>query len=857
MRFNVQILVSMVRGKRPQITKYQWVKIPLISALIWVSLLIALSMPVVAFPQSPSTKSWWYDPFNNALNYAPFPSAQAVCDARQAITNFPKPLVFFANGDCRYAPFAGWMVMGTSMLIQCGSNARFFEDAKTCVGVTKVPPPPGNNPKDSGPNCGAQPEIPQPSCGQPINPGTGNMWHTEPDYAVSATQSGLTLTRTINTNPYSWDADLVRAFGRRWTQPYDAVLKPETPSSTPNVPPATCWMRNDNGYVWCETPGLVASPFPQAVSIVRGDGKKTLFNLSNGSWISDADVNDRVTATYNADQSAILGWIYVSARGDVTENYNANGLLTAITSRSGTVQRLTYSNGVTNDTSAARIPADAPVCSHSQASAVLPAGRLLCVTDNWGRQLQFAYDTQGRITQAIDPLGLSTTYAYDGASGGCAVADANNRACAASNLTQVTYPDGKSRTYVYNEAAQINGGTTCANTVVIGNGYGHLINTLTGLIDENGARHISWTYDCQGRATSSAVGDGVEKVVLAYGTADTNGNSTTTVTHYLGTAANPLTTVRSLAYQQIMGVAKNVSIDQPCVECGPTKSRTYDGNGNTASRTDWNGNVMTYSYDLTRNLETSRVEASGTPQARTIVTSWHATYRLPIAVAEPLRKTTFSYDGAGNLLSKAVQATSDATGSQGLSAPVVGVARTSSYTYNQFGQVLTATGPRTEVADITRYSYDATTGNLLTIINAAGQPTTLSNYDANGRVGKIIDANGTTTDLTYHVRGWLTSKRITAAGGGNGQTTSYSYDGVGQLTQVTLPDNASITYTYDDAHRLTTIADSLGNQITYTLDAMGNRVSEQVKDPQGTLARQTTRIYDALNRLQQVTGAVQ
>ena len=61
----------------------------------------------------------------------------------------------------------------------------------------------------------------------------------------------------------------------------------------------------------------------------------------------------------------------------------------------------------------------------------------------------------------------------------------------------------------------------------------------------------------------------------------------------------------------------------------------------------------------------------------------------------------------------------------------------------------------------------------------------------------------------------------------------------------------------DDAHRLTSIADSLGNRIAYTLDAMGNRITEQVKDPKSVLARQTTRVYDALNRLQQITGGQQ
>ena len=142
-------------------------------------------------------------------------------------------------------------------------------------------------------------------------------------------------------------------------------------------------------------------------------------------------------------------------------------------------------------------------------------------------------------------------------------------------------------------------------------------------------------------------------------------------------------------------------------------------------------------------------------------------------------------------------------------------------------------------------------GNLITVTNAAGHVMTLSHYDANGRVGRIADANGLTTDLTYSPRGWLTSKNA------GGEITTYDYDSVGQLTKVTLPDAATVAYTYDAAHRLTAIADSVGNSITYTLDLMGNRVKEQVQDPNGALSRRTTRVYDALNRLQQVTGGAQ
>jgi hypothetical protein len=51
------------------------------------------------------------------------------------------------------------------------------------------------------------------------------------------------------------------------------------------------------------------------------------------------------------------------------------------------------------------------------------------------------------------------------------------------------------------------------------------------------------------------------------------------------------------------------------------------------------------------------------------------------------------------------------------------------------------------------------------------------------------------------------------------------------------------------------VTDAKGNTVTYTLDNMGNRTGEQVKDPQGNLQRNITRVYDALNRVQQTTGA--
>ena len=53
---------------------------------------------------------------------------------------------------------------------------------------------------------------------------------------------------------------------------------------------------------------------------------------------------------------------------------------------------------------------------------------------------------------------------------------------------------------------------------------------------------------------------------------------------------------------------------------------------------------------------------------------------------------------------------------------------------------------------------------------------------------------------------------------------------------------------------LAPVADGQGNRIEYTLDQSGNRTAEQAKDPQGTLKRTMSRVFDALGRAQQTTG---
>jgi YD repeat-containing protein len=533
----------------------------------------------------------------------------------------------------------------------------------------------------------------------------------------------------------------------------------------------------------------------------RHDGRVRTFELVNGVWVTDADTADKLTR--KSANGNPIGWEYTSGSDDIVETYDVAGRLIALTNRQGLTQTLTYN----------------------------ALNRVSAVTDSFGRSLTFTYGpTPGRLDAVTVPDGGTVAYTYD----------------AVGNLVFVTYPDGKIRQFHYNEPA-----------LTTGVDWPH---ALTGITDENGARFGSYGYAADGRAVLSEHADGAIHTAVSYA----GGNAV---------VVDAFNQARTYNFSVQKGLSLNTAIAGPaCPSCGPA-SRTYDANGFPASSVDWNGNRTNYTYDA-RGLEIKRVEAltsggAATSVTRTITTEWHPTYRLPTRIAEPFRLTTFTYGAPsdsnpgnrGSLLTKTIQATTDANGSLGFSASVTGAPRTWIYTYNTNGQVLTVDGPRTDVSDITTYAYypnDAACtgespvgcrGQLASVTNALGHVTTIHEYNAHGQPLRTTDPNGLVTTMAYDARMRVINRTIA------GESTSYTYDAAGQLVQLTLPDGSFLTYRYDAAHRLTGIQDSQGNKVAYTLDLMGNRTKEDVLDPSGALARTRARAYDSLNRLLQDIGA--
>jgi YD repeat-containing protein len=578
-----------------------------------------------------------------------------------------------------------------------------------------------------------------------------------------------------------------------WVNNYQSTAIDWNANSGPDQLAYSCYFdSSDTGrYCW----KYVSIPKPYNVEVRRGT-RIIQFGTASDYLPPRTDINDRASPALAVDGTA-AGWNITNTVRDTVETYGRDGRIQKELNRAGQTTTFQYSDRTTP-------------------SEIAPStGLLIGVTDAFGNILRFTYDQSGRMKKLIDPDNNEILYTYD----------------SIGRLIGVTYPDGKAKSYLYVESGKaINSGA---------------VNYLTGIVDENGSRYASFYYNGP-YAISTEQAGGVNKFSLS---------------GYYGdkTVTDPLGAQRVYRFQDLTMPA-NIRKSTGVTQLSPTgsgyvaSSVTYDAQGNVSSKTDFAGLRTTFRYDLSRNLEISRTEAVDTDVSRTITTEWHPQFRLAMKIAEPLKLVVNTYDTLGRLSSRTEQATLDTSGVLGLSAKPVGTARKWAYTYNQFGQLLSSTGPLSDGNDITTLSYDER-GNRTAVTNPLGQKISYGDFDGSGRPRKIVLPNGLTTFLTYTTRGWLASSRVTD--GAVSELTNYEYDGVGQLIKVTYPDAAILNYTYDPAHRLTNIDDGIGNRIHYILDNAGNRLKEEVTGNGGDLVRQTTRVYNLSGLIKQQTGGAQ
>ena len=481
-------------------------------------------------------------------------------------------------------------------------------------------------------------------------------------------------------------------------------------------------------------------------------------------------------------------------------------------------------------------------------------GRLVSVLSPAGEQVDVNYDALGRISSVNNRMGRRLVFHLDAEDrletldlpdGGKIHFEFSSQAL----LTKVIYPNDDSTGYVYDESGHAPEGS---------------LGLLTGTYDESGVRTSTTDYDELLRAVSTDRA-GPERESVVYGIPTDGDPSLTTITTSSGAT-------RELTFVVAGGRISTASATNACSAGNESNvSFLYDAYGNVLER-DVNGKLEEREYDG-RQLVNRVVRASGTQEEVTESFTWHPTLRFPVekvvldASDDLLNRRTWSYNARGQVTS------SSESGVGGNET------RTTSLRYCEqqdldagtcplLGLVTQVNGPRTDVSDLTRYTYYASDdptcasapttcphrkGDLWKVTNAAGQVTETLKYDGAGRVLSVKDPNSVVTDFTYHPRGWLTARKVRGADDASetdDQITQIEYWPTGLVKKVIQPDGAFTAYTYDAAHRLTDIADNAGNTLHYTLDNAGNRLKEDTKDAGGALKRTLSRVYNQLGQLQ-------
>lgn len=286
---------------------------------------------------------------------------------------------------------------------------------------------------------------------------------------------------------------------------------------------------------------------------------------------------------------------------------------------------------------------------------------------------------------------------------------------------------------------------------------------------------------------------------------------------------------------------------------GERTSYTYDLNGNKLTQTDGKGNVTTFEYNVA-NKPTKKIEHGGIKTVEGKITyepnktetyTYYSNAQISTKTDRNGKITNYKYDIHARLLSKIIDKEEvsysyDPNGNQLAMADTTG---TTTRIYDEQGRVISKSVPN---LGATTFQYDI-------LVNSKAIPELISNYTI---------PEGSTAEKSKDPKGNETTKVSDGAGRlvfviSEGKVTSYTYDANGNRASVVYPDGKTKeTYEYYKDNRLkeltNTRADgSVMDEYSYTYDAAHNQTSK-TETINGTLKGTTNYTYDSLNRLAEV-----
>ena len=395
-----------------------------------------------------------------------------------------------------------------------------------------------------------------------------------------------------------------------------------------------------------------------------------------------------------------------------------------------------------------------------------------------GEQYRYSYDNVGNATTVQDPVGQADTFAYEPTF---------------SRLTQATDARQNGLNYAYDTKGNL-ASITYADYSRESFGHDAFGNTLTWTNRRGNV--ISFAYNAAGQLTNKHYTTSQGPVAFNYAY-DAAGN--------LRIAVGPEGT-NSLSYYTNTDWLQR--IDYPG---GKYFTFEYNGAGRRARRTDQDGNVLGYVYDVQGRLS---VMTNGTGQL--IV--------------------NYEYDDASRLHRK-----------------TLGNGVYTTYDYNAAGQVTNLVNSKADSTVLSAFAYEYDTSGRRTVMHVnqprpsqpGGTWTETYGYDPLGQLTSVTysasptGGPGSTVTYAYDAAGNRTQVQSDAGGGFtdayaanalNQYTTAgsatFNYDADGNLTYElsTLNPQLSTSYGYDAENRLVSVSTSTDSW-TYTYDSFGNRIA--------------------------------
>ena len=505
--------------------------------------------------------------------------------------------------------------------------------------------------------------------------------------------------------------------------------------------------------------------------------------------------------------------------------YDADGNPTSITVSGGGKSRawaFTYNshgqvltiNGPRSDVS------DVTTLAYYTCTTGAECGQLQSVTNALSHVTTFdSYDASGRLTQMIDPNGLITAYAYDGR--GRLLTVTQTPIAGTARVTTMTYdatgqlktltvPDGRVLIYSYDAAHNL---TSVADN--FGNRIEYGYDAMGNLTDEDSydpgsvlKRAMDYAYDLNNRldtVTNGGFSTDLTLDLVGNLTGETDPN--TNATQHTYDALNRLEqTIDALSGIVSYNYDDHDNLTQVATPNGATTTFAYDQLDNLLSETSPDRGIITYTYDDAGNRLTAT-------DARSVTGTYvYDALNRPISISYPntVENVTFTYDDA-------------ATNGIGWLRSIDDQAGTITYTYNEFGEVVTDQRQIGAFTYTTSYQYDAV-GNVSSVTYPSGRTVT---YGRN--------AIGEVTQVTSDMGGILN----TVAG-------SASYDPFGPLSGLTYGNGIVVAYPRRTDYRITSVIAPGVFDKTYSYDLAGN-LTDTI-DVTGSASSRSYG-YDGLNRL--------